>query len=76
MSAPQLVMVTWDDAYGEDDGESFDDAATYDVRTVGWLIDEGVRHIRIAAELLPDGRARGVTRIPRSIVLSVKRLRS
>lgn len=69
-----LVVVTWDDAWHVVDYEPGPDDRRYAVRTVGWIVSDTPAAIIVAAELLPDGRARGVTRIPRACVVSVRTL--
>lgn len=72
----KLVLVTWDDAWHVVDYDPSPDDARYRVRTVGWLLARTATHLLIAAEVLPCGRPRGVTRIPRAVVLRVQTLRT
>jgi len=73
MPRPPLAVVTWDDAWHTLDGADVDGAdAPYRVRTAGWIIRDTPRAVVIAAELLPCGTPRGVTRIPRAVVISVR----
>ena len=75
MTPVRLVEVAWDDAILHDGvGPTEDDGTPYRVITVGWLVGESARAVLVAAERLPDGRYRGVTRIPRAIILSVRAL--
>lgn len=64
-----VVVLTWDDAYCDDDGAD-DDCI---VQTVGWVVRVTRRSIFVAAERLPDGRHRGITRVPRAIVRGLER---
>jgi len=70
-----LVIVEWDDACMALDEEDVRDEV-FAVRTVGWVIARSKCSLIVAAEILPDGRTRGVTRIPRACVLRVERLRA
>ena len=71
-----LAIVTWDDAWAELAYDPDTDTdAPYRVRTVGWIVRDTPRAIVLAAERLPDGTWRGITRVPRPIVLRVEILR-
>jgi hypothetical protein len=71
--APELVVVTWRDAWFDfADDEVRDD---YLVRTVGFVVADGPRFVSVAQELLPDEDGfRAVTHIPRGMITEVRRL--
>lgn len=67
---PRLVKVVWMDAqmvFTVDKGEV---APLLQVETVGWLTHEGPGHVNVAQEDSGD-EWRGVTAIPRSLILDV-----
>jgi len=72
-AAPVLAIVAWDDAWSTlDHDATVDTDAPYRVTTVGWIVRDTPRAIVLAAERLPGGAWRGITRIPRAIVLRVE----
>jgi hypothetical protein len=70
---PELVLVTWRDAWFDFDvADPEETHADYLVRTVGFLVRRGPRFVSIAQEVLPDGDGfRAITHIPVEIVASM-----
>jgi hypothetical protein len=69
----KVVLVVWDDAYVTDSDGS-DDAVDvpFQCVTVGFLLSRSRTAVKVAAELLPDGSRRGVTRIPAGCLVSMR----
>ena len=68
----QLVGVMWKDAMFSDSEET---PKPVPMLTVGFLVEDTKNHISIAHEIGTDGVFRGVTVVPRGIVVSVLVLR-
>jgi len=66
-----MVVVTWEDSYFDLDEPNM--RSEYLMTTMGYLIEEGDRWVRIASESSPDGY-RAVTHIPRVVVREVRPL--
>jgi hypothetical protein len=72
-----IVLVTWDDASETPRAADDDSQPPCIMRTIGWLKRKTRRELEVAAELGPSEmveRWRGVTRIPRGMVLDVTRI--
>ena len=69
-----IVEIIWRDAYFQFDSKeaSFDD---YLVTTVGYLLDMLNGWYSLAAEILPDGEQRAITKIPIETVQSITTVR-
>lgn len=67
---PPVVCVEWDDAWFEVD-DSGNRPAEYDCKTVGFLLEENEKWVRLAGELIPGGH-RAVTHIPRACVRHIE----
>lgn len=64
-----LVKVYWKDAWFCLDPEERD---TYTVKTVGYLLENTQDWVVVAGEKMPEGKWRGLTHIPKEVVLRVK----
>ena len=68
------VIVTYRDAFFDLD-EPDTEREDYLVMVVGWIIDDGLKFLRIGSERLPDGDGyRAITRVPRQCVVSLRSL--
>lgn len=67
------VIVTWLDAVTSEEVDPGESLLPLVVRTTGWVWESTLDFITVVAEFLPDGRARGVTTIPRGMVLKITR---
>lgn len=74
--APVIVEIVWRDAYFDfDQGPGHEARDDYLVRTVGFLIEEGLNFVSVGQEMLPDGDGyRAITHIPQTTVESINRL--
>lgn len=68
-----LVLVRWNDAsFHFDESDSEEAVEVYDAVSVGWVKRVSRSNIWIATERLRGTSWRGITRIPRALVLSVR----
>ena len=70
ISESEMVVVTWTDAYDDDEATAHD----FPVTTVGFITEQNEQVLSVAAERLPDGAWRAVTHIPTGVVRTIRPL--
>lgn len=74
--AEKLVLVSWEDAWSDDESDPTKWRSDCPVETVGWLLDDGKESgvVRVAAERGPVAGHRGITSVPTAMVKKVTRI--
>lgn len=74
-SAPQMALVEWEDAHQSPPEVELAPGSRAPtpliMRSVGWLVRKSRRAVVLATDVYPDGRARGLSRIPWGMVRRV-----
>ena len=70
MRNPKLVLVRWVDSYSNDRWHFINEAkewgaGTFEVKTVGWLIDESDKHILLAGGYSNNKSVNNLSHIPK-----------
>lgn len=77
MKTPDLVLITWDDAYTEDgwqDREAYKPAEPQICHTVGYVMEKNRKSI-VVAQTISENQTGARWRIPRGMVIKIEVLR-
>lgn len=71
----KIEMITWRDAGGSDDDNTWKDTVDVDdenpiIQSVGWVVKETAHNLTIAMDLADDGQTHSRSRIPIGMIVS------
>lgn len=77
ITTPQIVILTWSDAWGDTTGvvslkDVLDNHRPETIHTIGWLLRDDEVGVSLANEKCSDATYRGRTFVPRGMVVSLQ----